>query len=217
MSLRNKDRQFAVMGLGRFGKSVAITLADNGCSVLACDANEELVCDVAEYVTHAVQVDASDEAAIESLGLGNFDAVIIAVGHDLEASLIATMVAKEAGAPYVVVKANDQRQRKILEGVGADKVIFPEKEMGEKVAMKLITTNLVDYMSLSGEYDLREMRPLSEWVGKTLEQAKVRAAYGLNVIAIKRDGEAMIMPHASDVISASDVLVVIGKTHRRNA
>lgn len=210
--IQGRIKQFAVLGLGRFGMSVVQTLSENGFDVLACDMSGELVQDASEYAVHCVQVDVTDESALETLGLGNFDVVFVAVGHDFEACLIATMFAKEKGVPIVIAKANDLRQKKILEGIGADKVVLPEKEMGERIAHQLIETNVIDYISLSPDYQITEMLPQPEWVGKVLSQIRSRGEEGVNIIAIKRGGEMIVAPGALEVFQKEDILVAISAT-----
>lgn len=205
------NRQFAVLGLGSFGESVVKTLIDNGCEVLGCDIDMNAVQEVAKFATHVVQVDTTDELALSSLGLGNFDVVIVATGDNLEASILATMVAKESGAKYILAKAQTDMQKKILEKVGADSVILPEWEMGFKVANHLSSSNVIDIINLSDEYTLAEITPPDLWVGRTLSKANIRNTTGLNIIAIKRGKKIIISPKAEQVIEKEDILVAIGE------
>ncbi|MDR3238479.1 MAG: TrkA family potassium uptake protein [Clostridiales bacterium] len=211
-----RSKQFAVLGLGRFGRSIVRTLSENGCDVLACDMDLEIVQDVSQYATHVLQTDVTDEGALFSLGLGNFDVVIIAIGT-LEPSVLATVIAKESGAKMIISKAMDTRHKKILEKVGADRVVLPEWEMGGKVAMNLLTNNLItsnviDYINLSDEYSIAEIEPKKGWVGHSLAKSNIRADFGLNVVAVKRNQKIIISPKPDATIEGHDVLVVIGET-----
>lgn len=203
------DRQFVVLGLGRFGDSVVRSLLNRGYHVLACDINSDVVQNISTYATHAVQVDVTDENAMSLLGIGNFDVVIVATGSSLESSTMATLIAKKLGANYVLAKAKNFMQKTILEKVGADKVVLPEWEMGIRVATNLVSSNVLDFINLSEEYSIAEIEPLSEWINLTLQKSNIRAKYGINVIAIKRD-KKIIVPTSSEVIYEKDIIIAIG-------
>ena len=149
-------KQFAVLGLGRFGRSIARTLSENGAEVLAVDNDMELVQDISEYVTHAVMADITDETDLRNLGLGNFDVVIIATGSHLESSVLAVLLAKEMGVPYVIAKALDENHKKILEKIGVDRVILPEREMGVHIANKLLYGNFFELTEISDDVSIAE-------------------------------------------------------------
>ena len=207
--LIDKDTQFAVLGLGKFGKGVAATLYDNGYNVLCCDINETIVHDAAEYATHIVQADVTDKAVLEKLGLRNFDVVIIAFSSDFEDEAITGTVLKELGVKYIIAKANGVRQKQILESIGVNRVILPEKEMGERVAYNLITNDLMESIHRSDKYDIIEMRPLPEWVGKTLEHLKLRQRESINIMAIIRDEEIIAVLDAKTILLEKDHLIVL--------
>ncbi|MEG6522013.1 potassium channel family protein [Desulfotomaculum sp. 1211_IL3151] len=207
-------KQFAVIGLGRFGTSVAMTLSKMGYQVFATDIDEERVNDIVEHVTHAVTLDALDEHALKSIGIRNFDVVVVAIGKEVQASILVTVMLKELGVNKVVAKAQSELHGKVLERVGADKVIFPERDMGIKVASALVSKNVMDQISLSPEYSLVEMVAPPKLVNKSLEKSGARQNYGITVLAIRRGGEMIISPNASQVIEEGDILVVIGKTER---
>ncbi len=207
----SKGRQFAILGLGRFGRSILKTLSDNGCSVLACDSNLDIVQEMSQYATHVVQVDVRDEMSLESLGLGNFDVVIVAIGGDLEACVMATLISKQAGAKYVIAKVQNQMQKKILERVGADRVVLPEWEMGVKIATNLVTSNIIDFINLSEEYSIAELEPVESWVDLSLQKANIRAVSGLNIVAIKRGKKIIVSPKPDEIIMATDIIVAIGE------
>ncbi|VDN46920.1 Ktr system potassium uptake protein C [Petrocella atlantisensis] len=201
---------FVVFGLGKFGRSVAETLAYNGKEVLAIDIKEEVIQDVADLVTHAVQADVTDGDALKALGIGNFDVAVVAISNNLQASIMATILAKELGVPYVLAKAQNEIHKRVLEKVGADKVIFPEREIGTRIANNLISENFIDYIELSIDHSIVEIEVVDEWVSKTLKELNMRANYGINVMAIRKGEEITITPGADFVLQASDVLVVIG-------
>ncbi len=209
--IKSKNKQFAVIGLGRFGTAVTKTLVDNGCDVLCCDKNMSLIKQMEPYVTKAMQIDVMQENALEALGLNNFDVVIVAIGDSLESSVMATMYAKEAGVKTVIVKAQNMSEKKILEKIGADKVVMPEMDSGSRLAINLITTNVIEYISFSEKYAMAEITPLKEWENKTLVEANIRAKYGFNVVAIKDNDEVIVSPVADTVIKAGQILVIIGE------
>ncbi len=209
--IKSKNKQFAVIGLGRFGRAVTKTLVDNGCDVLCCDKNMSLIKQMEPYVTKAMQIDVMQENALEALGLNNFDVVIVAIGDSLESSVMATMYAKEAGVKTVIVKAQNMSEKKILEKIGADRVVMPEMDSGSRLAINLITTNVIEYISFSEKYAMAEITPLKEWENKTLVEANIRAKYGFNVVAIKENDEVIVSPVADTVIKAGQILVIIGE------
>jgi len=204
-------KQFAVIGIGRFGSSVARTLCALGYQVLAVDKDQERVQEISDCVTHAVQADATDEDALKALGLRNFDAVVVSIGTDIQASIMVTLLCKELGVKFVLAKAQNDLHAKVLYKIGVDKVIFPERDMGMKVAHHLASTNIIDYIELASDYSLVELTAIPEWEGKSLKQIDMRAAYGLNVVAIKRGNDVLVSPKGEDIIKEGDILVVIGR------
>lgn len=207
-----KNKQFAVIGLGRFGSAVTKTLIDNGYDVLCCDKDMSIVKRIEPYVTKALQIDVMQENAIQSLGLNNFDVVIIAIGDSLESSVMATMYAKEAGVKKIIVKAQNLSEKKILEKIGADKVIMPEVDSGRRVAINLITTNVIEYISFSEKFAMAEISPLKEWSNKTLAEANIRAKYGFNVVAMKENDNVIVTPGPNEIIKDESILVIIGES-----
>ena len=204
------NNDFVVFGLGKFGKSVAQTLAENGKDVLAIDSSEEIIQDVSDVVTHAVQADVTDGDALKALGIGNFDVAVIAISNNLQASIMSTILAKEMGVPYVLAKAQTDIHKRVLEKVGADKVIFPEREIGVRMANNLISENFVDYIELSDDYSIVETEVLEEWAGKSLKELNMRVNYGINVMAIRKGENISITPGPNLILTSGDVLVVIG-------
>lgn len=204
-------KQFAVLGLGRFGRSIAKTLSENGAEVLAVDNDMELVQDISEYVTHAVMADITDEADLRNLGLGNFDIVIIGTGSHLESSVLAVLLAKEMGVPYVIAKALDENHKKILEKIGVDRVILPEREMGVHIANKLLYGNFFELTEISDDVSIAEVIPKQEWLNKSIIESDIRAKYDLNIIAIRQQQEIIASPKPSYVIQKDDILIVLGE------
>ncbi len=211
--MSSKLKQFAVLGLGRFGQSVVKTLHEKGYDVLAVDVSIDLVNEMSKYSTLVLQADVSDENVIRNLGLNNYDVVIVAIGGDLETSVMATLLAKENGAKKVIVKAKNISQKTVLEKVGADRVVLPEREMGEKLAINLITTNVIDFINLSDKFGVAEIEPHSKWIGESLIKANIRAEYEINVVAIKRsEDDVIVSPRPNEIIQKGDRLVVIGES-----
>ncbi|MCS7461751.1 TrkA family potassium uptake protein [Paenibacillus doosanensis] len=209
-------KQFAVIGMGRFGSSVARTLADLGYEVLAIDASEQRTQEISAIVTHVVQADSTDEEALRSLGLRNFDVVIVAIGQDIQSSILTTIILKEIGVPKIVVKAQNELHGKVVKKIGADKVIYPERDMGQRVAHHLISSNILDYIELSDAYSIIEVQASRNLIGKNLRQLDIRAKYGCNVIAIKMGARMNIAPNAEDLITENDTLVIVGKNEDLN-
>lgn len=208
----SKRKQYVVLGLGRFGMSVAKTLSENGHDVMAVDINADHVQEASEFVTHAVRADVSNEYSLRALGIGNFDVVVVAIASHLESCVMATLLAKELGVKYVVAKAQDGMQKKILEKIGADRVVFPEREMGTRVANSLMFGNFFEFMELSDEFGIAEFEPLPEWEEKTLAQSEIRAKYGLNVVGIKSHFKVEASPRADRIIKKGDIIIVIGES-----
>ena len=205
-------KQFAVIGLGRFGTSVAMTLQQLGHEVLAIDADEDRVQKLSDVVTHVVQADTTDENSLNALGLRNFDAVVVAIGEDVQANVATTLLLKEMGIPYIIAKARNALHGKMLGKIGADRVVYPERDMGQRVAHSLVSANVLDYIELSPELSLVEVTAPGVFVGRTLAEANMRVKYGVNVVAIKRYEDLIVPPQADEVIHECDVLIVIGPT-----
>ncbi len=203
-------KQFAVIGLGRFGTSLALTLSSLGHDVLAVDTSEQAVQKVANEVTHSVQADARDESALKALGIRNFDVVVVAIGNDLEANILITVMLKELGIKYVVVKAQSNLHGKVLEKVGADKVVYPEKDMGIRLAQSLVSSNVMDYIELHPNYSIMEVLAPFAYTNKTLGELDLRAKYGLSVLAIKKNDTIVVAPGADSKVEKGDALILLG-------
>jgi trk system potassium uptake protein TrkA len=206
--MQHKD--FVIFGLGKFGRSIAESLTNNGCDVLAIDKNDDVIQDIADIVTHAVQADVTDVDALNALGIRNFDVAIVAISQDMQSSIMATILTKELGVPYVIAKAQNDIHKKVLEKVGADRVIFPEREMGIRLANSLVSDTFLDFIELSPDYSIVEIFVLDEWTGRSLKSLNMRATYGLNVMAIRKGEDVNISPGPDTVLDSNDVLVVIG-------
>ena len=204
-------KSFAVIGMGCFGRSLATTLCDMGHEVLCIDTSEDKVSDVADQVTHAIQADATDPAALRELGIRNFDAVVISIGTNLESCLLITLLCKELGCGKVFVKASNELHAKILSMIGADKVILPEKSIGVRVAHSLVSAGIMDFIELAPDYGLVEVSPPAVWHDKTLSALNLRAKFGITVIGIKHKNDIIVSPSADDVVHEGDALIIVGR------
>lgn len=204
-------KTYLVIGLGRFGTAVARKLQELGNEVMVMDEREEQVQKLADHVTHAVVGDARDEEVLASLGVRNFDCAIVAIGQDLAASVLITLNLKSLGVPQVICKAQDELQKRALEKLGADRVLIPEREMGLKLAQNLTATSVLDYVELSKDSGLAEIRTPRSWVGKTLLEIDVRKKFGVTVAAMRKaDGDLTVFVDANYRLEADDELVVVG-------
>ncbi|RKY39532.1 MAG: TrkA family potassium uptake protein [Candidatus Omnitrophota bacterium] len=217
-------RQFAIIGLGRFGSSVAKTLSEKGYQVLAIDQDKEKVESIASLVTQAIQADATDEKVLRKIGIKDVDVAIIAIGKSLEASILVTLILKEMNVKEIVAKAITEIQGRVLRRVGATKVVFPERDMGIQVANSLISSQIIEYINLSSEHSVVEIVAPSTFINKSLQELDLRTKYKANVIAIKKKipsvtdkgdteikQEINISPAGKDIIKEGDSLIVIGR------
>lgn len=209
-------KQFVVVGIGRFGRALAETVYNLGHDVLAIDTNEEKVQEIADNVTHAVQMDATDENALKALGIRNFDVAVVTIGSNIQASVMATLLLKELGIHYIIAKGNSELHAKVLSKIGADKVILPEQDMGRRVAHNLISSSILDYIELSSEYSIMEIEALNEWCNKSLKDLGLRKKYGINVVAIKDKKNVNVSPAADDTIKEKDIIVALGSVNDLN-
>ena len=210
-------KSYIVIGLGRFGQTLARQLCMLGAEVLALDVRNDLVQQVAEDVTHAVVGDAQDKEVLRALGVRNFECAIIAIGSDRAASVLTTMNLKELGVPYIICKAHDETHRRVLEKLGVDRVIIPEQENAQRLARSLNSHNVLDYIELSEDYGILEVPAPKAWVGKTLRELNVRAKLGVNIIAVENGKSTNVSPSADYQIQAGDVMVVLGDNYSLEA
>lgn len=210
--MKNNNKQFAVIGLGRFGTSIATTLFKLGHEVLAIDVNEEQVQRLSETVTHVVQADTTDENSLKALGIRNFDVVVVAIGEDVQANVLTTLLLKELGIKYIVAKARNELHGKMLAKIGADRVVYPERDMGLRVAHNLVSTNVLEYIELSPDLSVAEITAPKTLVGHSLAEADLRVKYEINVVAIKRNEVLIVPPPSDEKIRQGDILIFVGQT-----
>ncbi|HJA42137.1 MAG TPA: TrkA family potassium uptake protein [Firmicutes bacterium] len=210
-------KEFAVIGLGRFGGSIVQYLSAHDYDVLAIDIDEERVSQFMNIASYAVVVDAMDELALKSLGIRNFDHVIVAIGENLNASILTTIILKELGVKNITVKAQSIYHEKILQKIGATQVVHPERDMGKRIAKQLISNNVFDYLDLSEEYSIMELIATDKIANKNLIDLNVRANYDLNIIGIKRDNQMNVSPIPTEKLRKGDLIFVIGHNDKIEA
>lgn len=203
-------KQYAVFGLGSFGESVAVTLQKLGCEVVVVDNHMERIENISPYVSYAVQADIEDPEVIRSLGARNLDGVVVAVADDMEASIMATLVSKEIGVPYVLAKAKNDLHAKVLKKIGADSIIFPEKEIGQSVARNLVSGEFVDWISLSPDYSITEIAVPEKWIGKSLSEIDVRRTKDVNVVGVRIGEKIQVTIDPEEPLQKEMMLIMIG-------
>ncbi len=202
-------KSYVVIGLGRFGMEMAAKLYACGEDVLAIDTDEFVVDKFADKVTRAVAADARDIDVLKKLGVGSFDRAVVAVGSDLGASALITMNLKSLGIPYIICKAHDDTYRAILEKLGANRVIIPEREMADKLSLGLTSAGIMEYIELSDEYGIVEIEAPLSWHGKTIRELNLRQQYGINVIAMRKDEALQIPPDIDCAMGSGSALVIL--------
>lgn len=216
MEKEKTNKQFAIIGLGRFGSNMAKALHKMGYEVLAIDRNMQKVQDFSDEVTHVVQADTTDENALKAMGIRNFDVVVVAIGEDVQANIMTTMQLKEIGAPFIVATARNSLHVKLLEKIGADRIVSPERDMARRVAYNLASTSVMDYIELSPKFSIVEISAPKAFQDQTLAESNIRAKYGINVVAIKRDDNLIISPLPSEKIQKGDIVIVVGSNEGIN-
>lgn len=201
---------YAVLGLGKFGTSIARELSDLECDVIAVDSDEEIVKEMSQEVSYAVAADVTDIDAMREIGISDTDAVFIAMSEDLESSIMAALVTKELGARYIIAKASGRMHGKVLERVGVDRVVYPEIEMGRRIARNMVAGNFLDMIDLSPNYSLVEITLPEDWIGKTVLDLNVRRNYGVNIVAMKREHHVIVDIDINEPFAEGDVLIVVG-------
>ena len=204
------EKQYAVLGMGSFGESVALTLENMGCDVLVMDDSYEKIQDISDKVSYAMKADISDPDALQALGGKNLDGVVVAVSENLEPGIMATMLCKEMGIPLVVAKAKNRLQGAILQRVGADRIVYPEIEMGSRVAKSLVSREFMDWIELSNDYSMVEIAVPDKWVGRTLVDINVRERLGINVVGIIVNGKIDVTLDPQKPLPDGGILIVIG-------
>ena len=215
-----KRKQFGVIGLGRFGSAMATTLGELGHDVIGVDGNEERVRQLADLITHAIQLDATDPKALKAAGIHDVDVAVVSIGENIESSLLVVMLLLELGIKTIVAKAVTPLHGRILEKLGVSRVIFPEREMAIRIAHSLVMTNVIDYIELSRDFSIVEVPAPQQFVGRTLKELELRPRLGLTLIAIKRrpaPGDQLITniaPAADETIRSGDILALLGPNER---
>ncbi|ADU31732.1 potassium channel family protein [Evansella cellulosilytica] len=205
-----KKKQFVVIGLGRFGGSICRELIKIGHEVLVIDKDEQKVSDFSNIVTHAVVANSTDENTLRSLGVRNFDFVIVAIGDNIQESILTTLLLKELGIKNVWVKAKNDYHHRVLEKIGADTIVHPEKDMGRRIAQQMSDDKIIDFIELSDEYSIVELLATPKLNKKSLVDLNIRARYGITILAVKKGNDINISPEPSYEISEGDLLIVIG-------
>ncbi|MCM3787713.1 TrkA family potassium uptake protein [Domibacillus indicus] len=203
-------KEFVVIGLGRFGSSICRELSEQGMEVMAIDKDEDRVNEFTSIASHAVVADTTDESVLKSLGIRNFDHVIVAIGDDIQSSILTTLMLKEVGVKKVTAKAQNDYHEKVLIKIGADQVVHPERDMGRRIANNIVSNNVLDYLELSDEHSIAEIIANESLAGNTLIDLDIRALYGINIVAIKRRKEIIVSPQADEPIHLGDILIIIG-------
>lgn len=203
-------KEYAVFGLGSFGKHLALELENLGCEVVVVDNSMEKVQEIADMVSYAMCANIEDPEVMKSLGARNLDGAIIAISENFETSIMATILAKELGIPYVLAKAQSDLHEKILKKLGADVVIHPEKDMGHRIAKCLVSGDFADWIELSPEYSLVETEVPASWVGKNLIDLHIREKYGVNVVGIIEDGTVNVMIDPAKPFKEKSIVILIG-------
>lgn len=210
------NQTYAVFGLGRYGRAVATELTKSGAEVLAVDIHEDIVNDAIDEIPLCKCADVTDPDVIKQLGISNVDIVIIAMGGNLESSVLSIMLCKEAGVKTVIAKCSDPMHQKILSRVGADIVVFPEKDSGTRLAKNLLSSGFVDIIELSKNVSMIELEMRKEWVGKHLLELNLRKKYSINVIAIRQNDDVRIDVDPSEILTADMKLIVVANTNKLN-
>lgn len=203
-------KSILVIGIGRFGKHLCQDLVENGNDVMAVDENEENLEDILSIVTSAKIGDCTREEVLRSFGVRNFDICFVCIGTNFQSSLEVTSLLKDLGAPYVISKATRDIQAKFLLKNGADEVIYPDRDIAKRIAIKVSANHVYDYMEM-GEYSIYEIQPLEEWIGKSIKEVNFRVKYNASILGIKQNGETKLLPNAEHIFIKEEHLMVIGK------
>jgi trk system potassium uptake protein TrkA len=210
---KKKNTQFAVIGLGQFGTALAKRLYEMDKDVLAIDIDEEKINQISSYVTHSIVGDGGDEEVLKRIGINNFDVVAVCMGKQMQASILATLICKQMGVKYIIAKAQNEKHKSVLEKIGADLIVFPEVDMGKKIASRLVNPNLTDIIELTDKYNMIEILTPKAWENKSLTEINLRKNYAVSVILIKRaSGDVTITPGGDCVLYSGDSAVICGES-----
>jgi len=212
-----QKKSFAVIGLGRFGASVAKTLSSLGYQVLAIDRDEEKVNKLRDFVTEAVQADTTDAATLAALGIRNFDAVVVAIGEDIQANIMTTVLLNNLGVPNIIAKAQNDLHAKLLEKIGVTRVVHPEWEMGQRIAYSLVSENVMDYIDLAPNIRVAEIAVSKDMAGQSLAQADLRTRFGINVMAIQRGNDLKVTPNPDERLECGDLLIAMCEEQKQSS
>ena len=203
-------KEFVVIGLGRFGGSIVRELIHQGAQVMAIDKSSERVDEFAAIATQAVVADTTDESVVKSLGIRNFEHVIVAIGENIQASILTTLILKDLGVEKITVKAQNDYHEKVLRKIGADFVVHPERDMGIRIANNMLSNTVLDYLELSDEHSIMEIKANDAIAGHSIMDLDIRAQYGINIVGIKRGNDIIVSPQAGEKILLGDIMLVIG-------
>lgn len=206
---KREKKQVLVVGLGRFGSAIARTLCEDGVQVLAIERRMDLVEEMREHITQAVQADSMDRESMQALGVGEFETAFVTIGDDIKASCVTVMLLKEMGVKHVVAKAADDFHGRMLEKLGADKIVFPERDMGKRIAHNLVSGNLLEYIELSPDCSMAEILAEPGWAGKNLAELHLRDRLGINVVAVRSGDKTNPLPTSGTVIQQGDIMLVV--------
>lgn len=204
-------KKFVIVGLGRFGASLALSIAEKGFQVLAIDNDEQKVAQISEVIYNAVQADVTEKETLSSLKVQEYDTAVASIGENVQANILATLFLKDLGVPYVIAKAQDENFGKVYAKIGADRVIYPERDMGQRLGQNLLSSNLIDYIKFDSDYSVVELRVTSAIEGRSLRELDLRKKYNINVIAIRTGEKLNFSPGADDTVREDDILIVMGK------
>lgn len=207
--MKREKEQILIIGLGKFGMSIAKELSKYDAEVMAVDESSELVDEVSKYVTHAAKVDAGDVEALKKLGIHTFDIAIIGIGDNLESSIMIALTLKELNIPYIIAKSRDEKHTRLLNMIGVDKVVQPEKDAGARIAKSLMHKSIIDRVEFGKEYSVIEIETPEEWIGTALNRLNIRAKYGINIVCVEKKDGKVVIPAADYVIEEKDNLMLI--------
>lgn len=205
------SKQYVVIGAGRFGTGIAVQLSRMGEEVMVIDRNDEHINALADVVTHAVQADATDEQALKALGVRNFDVAVVAIGSDIQSSILITLLLKECGVETIVAKAQSEHHAKVLYRIGADRVVLPERDMGCRVATALVSNGVMDIAELGNDYGVAECPPEPQWIGRSLQELSLPEVYSVTVLGIRRGNQLMMSIGPETCLERGDAILLLGK------